>query len=194
MAERKPLSKRTRFEIFKRDGFCCIYCNRNPPSVTLQVDHIIPVSKNGTNRMDNLVTACFDCNSGKSNIELSDIPRTAPDRNPELVREKMDQYKAYQNWMQKMESLIQLDIQKVEDALKMTYPDAEFPDSFKNSSIRNFIEKLGVADVVISIHRACDKNIYGNISNTFKYFCGICWNKIKKRYPEYDQQREVNNG
>jgi hypothetical protein len=28
---RKPLSKRTRFEVFKRDSFTCQYCGRRPP-------------------------------------------------------------------------------------------------------------------------------------------------------------------
>ena len=31
MAERKPISKKTRFEIFKRDGFSCRYCGAHPP-------------------------------------------------------------------------------------------------------------------------------------------------------------------
>ena len=32
------------------------------------VDHIVPVSKGGTNDLDNLVTACEQCNLGKSDI------------------------------------------------------------------------------------------------------------------------------
>lgn len=39
MAERKSLSKKTRFEVFKRDSFECQYCGAHPPSTILHVDH-----------------------------------------------------------------------------------------------------------------------------------------------------------
>ena len=70
--KRKEISKRMRFEVFKRDSFTCQYCGRMAPDVVLQVDHIKPVSKGGKNEMINLVTSCFDCNNGKRDIELSD--------------------------------------------------------------------------------------------------------------------------
>lgn len=73
MAEkRKSVPKKMRFEVFKRDSFTCQYCGRSAPDVVLEVDHIKPVSKGGKNEMLNLVTSCHDCNSGKSNRELSD--------------------------------------------------------------------------------------------------------------------------
>ena len=72
MAERKPISKRTRFEVFKRDGFKCNYCGRSAPDVILEVDHMNPIDNDGTNDLFNLTTSCFDCNRGKSKIKLSD--------------------------------------------------------------------------------------------------------------------------
>lgn len=72
MAKRKGLSKRTRFEIFKRDSFTCQYCGRQSPDVVLQVDHIQPVAKGGGNDFLNLITSCLECNSGKSDRVLSD--------------------------------------------------------------------------------------------------------------------------
>ena len=62
---RKPISKRTRFEVFKRDMFSCQYCGKKSPDVVLHVDHIKPVSKGGKNTITNLITACRDCNLGK---------------------------------------------------------------------------------------------------------------------------------
>lgn len=61
-----------RFEIFKRDGFRCAYCGRNPKEdgVKLVIDHIIPKSKGGKLVADNLVSACYDCNSGKRDALL----------------------------------------------------------------------------------------------------------------------------
>ena len=72
MSERKHISKKIRFEIFKRDSFACQYCGKKSPDVVLNVDHIEPISRGGSNEIFNLVTACAECNSGKSDRKLSD--------------------------------------------------------------------------------------------------------------------------
>lgn len=69
--EREPIPSRTRYEVFERDGYTCQYCGAKAPSVELHVDHIVPVSKGGTNDLSNLVTACAECNLGKSNLETT---------------------------------------------------------------------------------------------------------------------------
>lgn len=72
MSKRKNLTKKKRFEIFKRDRFMCQYCGRIAPNVVLEVDHIIPICEGGENEVANLVTSCFDCNRGKGKLKLSD--------------------------------------------------------------------------------------------------------------------------
>ena len=65
--------KKLRFKILQRDNFRCQYCGRNPktdPYVELQVDHIHPQAKGGSNSEDNLTTSCRDCNIGKSDVLL----------------------------------------------------------------------------------------------------------------------------
>ena len=64
--KRKNISKRVRFEVFKRDNFTCQYCGKSAPQVILEIDHITPVSKGGTNDVTNLVTSCKECNRGKA--------------------------------------------------------------------------------------------------------------------------------
>ena len=64
--KRKAISKKTRFEVFKRDGFTCQYCGAHPPQAILHVDHIVPVAEGGGNEDTNLVTACDHCNLGKA--------------------------------------------------------------------------------------------------------------------------------
>lgn len=66
----KPLSKKLRFEVFKRDSFTCQYCGRRPADVVLEVDHINPRANGGDNDLLNLITACSDCNRGKSKTLL----------------------------------------------------------------------------------------------------------------------------
>lgn len=60
---RRIIRLNKRFMIPKRDKYRCQICNRS--GVELEVDHIVPVSQGGSDRMDNLQTACQDCNRGK---------------------------------------------------------------------------------------------------------------------------------
>lgn len=69
--KRQKISKRTRFEVFKRDSFTCQYCGRQAPDVILEIDHITPVKKGGDSNIFNLITSCGDCNAGKSCVPLS---------------------------------------------------------------------------------------------------------------------------
>ena len=59
-------TKRARYEIMRRDNFTCRYCGAKAPDVKLEIDHVMPVALGGDTTPDNAVTACADCNSGKS--------------------------------------------------------------------------------------------------------------------------------
>jgi hypothetical protein len=62
---RQRLSPRTRFRVFQRDIYQCCICHIS--GVRLEVDHILPVSKGGSDAFDNLQTLCVPCNRGKRN-------------------------------------------------------------------------------------------------------------------------------
>lgn len=51
-------------------GHRCAYCRKEPGRKGWTVDHVIPLSKGGTWRMENLVPACAKCNNEKSSHEL----------------------------------------------------------------------------------------------------------------------------
>lgn len=68
---RTNISKRLRFKIMHRDNFRCTYCGATSSQTTLVIDHIIPVAKGGATNPENLVTACHDCNAGKSDLSIS---------------------------------------------------------------------------------------------------------------------------
>lgn len=57
-----------RFIIFQRDGFRCAYCGSTPmdDGIRLNLDHIIPKTKEGSHTAGNLITSCSKCNSTKS--------------------------------------------------------------------------------------------------------------------------------
>jgi hypothetical protein len=75
----KPCANiRMRFQILERDNFMCQYCGRTPQDgAKLVIDHVNPVSNGGKTELSNLITSCFECNSGKTDILLSaHIPRS----------------------------------------------------------------------------------------------------------------------
>lgn len=67
--KRSGVPRGIRHEVFKRDNYTCVECGaRKEDGATLHVDHIIPVSKGGTDELDNLQTLCSDCNLNKSDV------------------------------------------------------------------------------------------------------------------------------
>ena len=72
--KRKPrergVSTKVRFRVLSRDNFTCQYCGSTAPNVQLHVDHIQALCHGGSNKMDNLTTACADCNLGKGKDSL----------------------------------------------------------------------------------------------------------------------------
>lgn len=92
--KRKSTGKKLRFEIFKRDGFRCVYCGSTPVQSVLRVDHVVPVADGGTTEADNLVTSCHDCNAGKGSTPL-DKKRLAKPMLTEAHREHTEQIREY---------------------------------------------------------------------------------------------------
>lgn len=58
------VTKRTRYEVLARDKNTCRYCHATDAALT--IDHVVPVALGGSDAPENLVTACKDCNAGKS--------------------------------------------------------------------------------------------------------------------------------
>lgn len=203
------ISKKLRFDVFKRDYFKCQYCGKTPPNVTLEVDHIHPKSKNGSDDINNLITACFDCNRGKRDNFLDSIPKTLQD-NFNILKEKELQYKAYQKLLLNVEKIINNEINEVSLIFEKYYKTKSIAEKFKQTTIKLFIKKLNIFDVKEAMEIACNKFYYKSdyvnktdeeikrdlkkyqytstdkkskltqADFTIKYFCGICWSKIKE--------------
>lgn len=176
MAKRKKL---LRFEIFKRDGFTCQYCGGHPPDKTLEVDHIIPVSKGGTDEMHNLITSCFDCNRGKGKHELGTLP-VPLSVHMDTIKERERQYKEYRKILENIDKRINDEIDEVEDIFRNQYKRI-FAGQFRRS-VKKFINSLTLEDVKGAMGIAVD---YGDDqgmdpNDVVRYFCGICWNKIRE--------------
>ena len=62
-----PTPALTNPALFARDQSLCMYCGRECPRSSLTRDHVQPVSKGGRDIWENVVSACFHCNSRKGN-------------------------------------------------------------------------------------------------------------------------------
>jgi hypothetical protein len=174
--KRKQISTRTRFEVFKRDGFVCQYCGAHPPQAILHVDHITAVKGGGGNDMDNLVTSCDHCNLGKSAVPLTAVPKPLAERAAE-VSEREAQIKGYNAVLQARRDRIDSEAWCVAAELERV----DELDSYGRKdlqSIRVFLERLPFTEVLDAV-RIANAKWSRSSSRHFRYFCAICWNKIK---------------
>lgn len=57
--------------VFERDNYTCRYCKK--VGGILEVDHVIPFSKGGSDNLDNLVTSCRTCNRQKKDKTVKEF-------------------------------------------------------------------------------------------------------------------------
>ena len=71
--------------VLQRDGRVCQYCDqRGGP---MEMDHVVPESRGGGYRIDNLVASCRDCNQGKANRTLGEFLADDPARVERIRRQ-----------------------------------------------------------------------------------------------------------
>lgn len=63
----KRAIKFSRQNVWARDKGCCQYCGNRVPRHEVTYDHVLPRSKGGHTRWENIVTCCAPCNQRKSN-------------------------------------------------------------------------------------------------------------------------------
>lgn len=174
------ISKRTRFEVLRRDNYTCRYCRSAENALT--VDHVTPVALGGSDAPDNLVAACKDCNAGKSSSApdsslVADIAQDAV-RWAKAIEEvaairsadkrKRDAY--VRRFVKKWDTWKWGPVEK-----RMTIPK----DSDWKPSIWQFYELgLPIGEVEDAVDIACSNGrVYTD--DTWRYFCGVCWRKVK---------------
>ena len=173
--KRRAISTKTRFEVFKRDGFKCQYCGATPPGVLLHVDHILAVAAGGTNAMDNLVTACQPCNLGKGARDLKVAPQSLAEKAKEAA-EREAQLAGFQVILEAKRQRLAGEVWRVLEVMFGRSIESVKRDYY--ASTQRFIEKLGVHACLEAAEKAMDAPI--SPGNTFRYFCGICWNKVRE--------------
>lgn len=68
VARRNPSNwSNLRAYVFERDNWTCQYCGADERSgdIDFHCDHVIPLSRGGSNAIENLATSCAPCNLSK---------------------------------------------------------------------------------------------------------------------------------
>lgn len=191
MAKRKTITKKLRFEVFKRDNFTCQYCGRMAPDVILEIEHVNPVSKGGDNNILNLVTSCQDCNSGKSDRLLSDnqVIKQQQTQLKEL-NERREQLKLLVQWKKELENLDNEQVDIIEDMLESVtghgfteYGRNEMKKDIKKYGINEIIESTKLS--ISQYYRDDDKQ---SITKVFNYIRRIAACRVKsKNDPSFER-------
>jgi hypothetical protein len=186
---RKSIPKIVRFEVFKRDKFTCQYCGASAPEVILEVDHIKPVSKGGTDDIMNLVTACRDCNRGKTNRELSDDSAVKIQKQRlDDMQERREQLKMMMEWREELEYEIEAEIDSI-DAIFQNRTKWGMSDVGK-INMRKIITRFGYNDAYEATDIAINQYYDGSEKswqNAFSKIGGICYNRKKAREENAEQ-------
>lgn len=192
------ISKKTRFEVFKRDKFTCQYCGKSAPEVVLEMDHIHPVSKGGDDDMLNLVTSCFDCNRGKRDRLLSDD--TAIKRRKQQLDELQERREQLEMLMEWHRSLVDLDAEIIEEL--SIFWDELVPCYHLNErgleSLRKWLKRFNVNEILEAMRistsqylkyddRSDDptKPIHESVEKAWSYVPKICANRRRCKDKPY---------
>lgn len=174
MYKRKSLSKKKRFEVFKRDSFKCQYCGRSAPDVILEVDHIVPVAEGGKNDMLNLVTSCRDCNRGKGKRLISDNSAVERQKKQlEEMNEIREQTQMLIDWKKELLEIEEQQIKSIEEMLITSFNQRLTEDRRRN--FRKLIKKYGFQEVYTATEIAFAK--YDEPFYAFDKIGGICYNR-----------------
>lgn len=183
MADRKPISKKVRFEVFRRDGFTCQYCGAKPPEAVLHVDHIVPVAEGGGNEMTNLATACQECNLGKGARLLDDdaVAHAVRARKEEF-EERKEQLREMYEWNLELIRLGDEEVDAINDVIEQL--TGYIMDDKAERKARNLIKQFGFAEVIEATRIAFSK--YPSYTDdewnfAFSKIGGICYYRANPR-------------
>ena len=183
MAKRKGISKSTRFEVFKRDSFTCQYCGKSAPDVVLEVDHINPVSKGGDDDISNLITACFDCNRGKSDKKLTEN-QVIKKQKEELdkLNQRREQLEMIAQWRTELLDLENKEADKIMELVSDSLGLNSRLTDYGRTKMKKLIKKYGFDEVLESSIIAYEQY---DINTAFNKIEPIIKNKkMQQEHPE----------
>lgn len=175
------VSKRLRYEVFKRDNHTCRYCGGAAPDVKITIDHVVPTTLGGNDDPTNLVTACADCNSGKSSSS-PDAPLVA-----EVTEAALRWGRAVS--IAAMGMGVELgELCEVREEFLAKWHDWSFgpPHDRKSvplasdwpDTVRSLLSRGLPLDVLKECVDIAMRRPGVTVDNTYRYFCGVAWRKV----------------
>ena len=188
------VSKRLRYEILRRDNHTCRYCGESAPDVKLTIDHVTPVSLGGSDEPDNLVAACPDCNAGKA-ASNPDAPLVADVSDKAVRWAKAIQQAALDEAMRLDQKQQLTDYFYDEWHHRNGYQQCharryELPEDWSATVWRFYLLGLNIPLLDDAIDIAQSSQAY----DKFKYFCGVCWTKVRALQDQAFEMVEVTDG
>ena len=184
MGERKAISKKLRFEVFKRDNFTCQYCGKSAPDVILEVDHINPVKNGGDNNIMNLITACFDCNRGKGKRKLTENEELKLQMEQlKQINQKREQLEMLLKWKKELDNFENEQVDKIEEILYKKTNNVF--SEYGRANCRKNIKEYGFEEVyestIISINQYYDETDEDSVTKVFDYIGKICCTRRRQK-------------
>ncbi|MGW7617353.1 HNH endonuclease [Streptomyces antimycoticus] len=175
------VSKRLRYEILRRDNHTCRYCGATAPDAPLRIDHVTPVALGGNDDPGNLVTACQDCNSGKtsSTVDSATVADVADDalRWAAAMKQAADNLLEGEKPKLAYRSAFLAEWERWGVGKGEARKAIDLPADWKAS-----IERFRVAGLPSQMWGDIVDTSMGNTKvlevNKFKYCCGIAWNQV----------------
>ena len=163
------VSKRTRFEVLRRDNYTCRYCKST--TAPLEVDHVTPVALGGSDEPDNLVAACVDCNAGKAS--------SSPDG--ETVADVREDARRWAAAMQEAARIMADEVDTFEayqDAFHEAWPRYKYaPRGIDGTLAALYNVGLPVEHIVDAARIAGEAR---GVVDRAAYFAGICWKRVRR--------------
>lgn len=168
------VSRSLRFQILRRDNHACRYCGRSAPEVKLTVDHVVPETLGGSDHPSNLVTACADCNGGKSATppDAATVAQVADDAArwaaaQQMVAEQMlGQRSKHEAMAERFDKAWQL---------QGDYPR---PSTWRRS-VDTFLAAGLPIEILIDCVHAAHQTQKVSKGDAFRYMCGIAWSRVR---------------
>lgn len=178
-----PVTKRTRYEVLKRDNHTCRYCGASAPDAKLTVDHVTPVALGGTDDPSNLVAACRDCNYGKASTSpdaalVADVSQRAVEWAAAIAtynaaqmadRKKRDAYvrrftKSWERWHY---------------GPPQDRKSIPMPADWKVTVWQFYGLGLPIGELEDAVEIAASNQMV-HVDKVFRYMCGVVWNKVNR--------------